>query len=84
MVSWLDMARIVRGQTLSLKRKSLLRRHKLAVYRRRALLFAHCAECTRCGGGLRITSGAQMILFESFLSFLGLGTQEPLRAGVHC
>lgn len=31
-----------------------------------------------CGGGLRITSGAQHDPLESFLSFLGLGTQEPL------
>ncbi len=77
MVSWLDMARIVRGQTLSLSAKSLLRRHKLAVYRRRALYSPHCAERTRCGGGLCVASGPSMILFESFLSFLGLGTQEP-------
>ena len=60
MVSWLDMARIVRGQTPeSEAQKSLLRRHKLAVYRRRHCYSPHCAERTRCGGGLCVASGAQ-------------------------
>ncbi len=54
-----DMARIVRGQTLSLKRKEFIERHKLAVYRRRALLFATLCRSTRCGGGLCVASGAQ-------------------------
>ncbi|MFR4486483.1 MAG: oligopeptide ABC transporter permease OppC [Escherichia coli] len=78
MVSWLDMARIVRGQTLSLKRKSLLRRHKLLVSTP-GIVIRHIVPNVL---GVVVVYASllvpSMILFESFLSFLGLGTQEPL------
>lgn len=51
----------------------------MAVYRRRALLFA--TLCRTLLGVVVVYASLlvpSMILFESFLSFLGLGTQEPL------
>ncbi|MEO8064947.1 MAG: ABC transporter permease subunit [Pseudomonadota bacterium] len=77
-VGWLTMARIVRGQTLSLRRRefvdaavasgvttpSILRRH----------IVPNVAGPVIAYATLNIP---QLILFESFLSFLGLGVQEP-------
>jgi oligopeptide transport system permease protein len=46
MVSWLDMARIVRGQTLSLKRKSLLKPRRSAAFQPAISLSAiSCLTC---------------------------------------
>ena len=77
-ITWLDMARIVRGQALSLRRKefveaavaggvstfNIIRRHIIP-----NLLGPVAIYCT-----LTIPS---IILVESFVSFLGLGVQEP-------
>lgn len=79
MVSWLDIARIVRGQTLSLKHKEfieaalvggvstwdIIRRHIIPNVLGVVVVYASL-----------LVPG--MILFESFLSFLGLGVQEPM------
>ena len=78
LVSWLDMARIVRGQTLSIKKKeyveaaitigvshfTIIRRHIIP-----NLLGVVAVYATLLVPG--------MILTESFISFLGLGVQEP-------
>ena len=78
-INWLDMARIVRGQTLSLKEKE----------------FVEAAEAMGVGGfdiirrhivpnllGVVVVyvtlTIPQVILVESFLSFLGLAVQEPM------
>ena len=71
-VNWLDMARIVRGQTLSLKNMEFVVDHH-AIIRRHIipnLLGVVIVYVT-----LTIP---QVILVESFLSFLGLGVQEPM------
>lgn len=79
LVEWLTTARIVRGQTLSLKRREfveaartlgasparILRRHILPNLLGVVIVYA------------TLTVPA-VILIESFLSFLGLGVQEPL------
>ncbi len=60
MVSWLDMARIVRGQTLSLKRKEFIEGGTSWRCIDAGHCYSpHCAERTRCGGGLCVASGAQ-------------------------
>ncbi len=78
-VEWLDMARIVRGQTLSLKRREFVEAARalgvpgLTIVRRHIvpnLLGSVVVYAT-----LTVT---RIILFESFLSFLGLGIQEPM------
>jgi oligopeptide transport system permease protein len=78
-VEWLDMARIVRGQTLSLKRREFIEAARalgvpgLAIVRRHVvpnLLGPVVVYAT--------LTVPRIILFESFLSFLGLGVQEPM------
>ncbi|WKV51137.1 oligopeptide ABC transporter permease OppC [Dickeya fangzhongdai] len=79
MVSWLDMARIVRGQTLSLKRKEFIEAALVCGVSTRSIVLRHVVPNVL---GVVVVYASllvpSMILFESFLSFLGLGTQEPL------
>lgn len=79
MVSWLDMARIVRGQTLSLKRKEFIEAALVCGVPTSNIILRHIVPNVL---GLVVVYASllvpSMILFESFLSFLGLGTQEPL------
>ena len=79
MVSWLDMARIVRGQTLSLKRKEFIEAALVGGVSTRKIVTRHIVPNV-LGVVVVYASlvGPSMILVESFLSFLGLGTQEPL------
>jgi oligopeptide transport system permease protein len=79
MVSWLDMARIVRGQTLSLKRKEFIEAAQVGGVSTGGIVMRHIVPNVL--GVVVIYASLlvpNMILFESFLSFLGLGTQEPL------
>lgn len=79
MVSWLDMARIVRGQTLSLKQKEFIEAALVCGVSSRHIVWRHIVPNVL---GVVVVYASLlvpgMILFESFLSFLGLGTQEPL------
>ena len=79
MVSWLDMARIVRGQTLSLKRKEFIEAAQVGGVSTKNIVVRHIVPNVL---GVVVVYASllvpSMILFESFLSFLGLGTQEPL------
>ncbi len=79
MVSWLDMARIVRGQTLSLKRKAFIEAAQINGVSTAKILWRHIVPNVL---GVVVVYASLLvpgiILFESFLSFLGLGTQEPL------
>ncbi|ARF50455.1 MULTISPECIES: oligopeptide ABC transporter permease OppC [Pantoea] len=79
MVSWLDMARIVRGQTLSLKRKEFIEAAHVGGVSTWKIVTRHIVPNVL---GVVVVYASllvpSMILFESFLSFLGLGTQEPL------
>ena len=79
MVSWLDMARIVRGQTLSLKRKEFIEAAQVGGVSTMNIVVRHIVPNVL---GVVVVYASllvpSMILFESFLSFLGLGTQEPL------
>jgi oligopeptide transport system permease protein len=77
-VSWLDMARIVRGQTLSLKRKEFIEAAHASGVGTLAILRRHIIPNT-LGPVIIYTTLTvpQVILLESFVSFLGLGVQEP-------
>jgi len=79
MVSWLDMARIVRGQTLGLKRKEFIEAAQVGGVSTVSIVLRHIVPNVL---GVVVVYASllvpSMILFESFLSFLGLGTQEPL------
>jgi len=78
-VSWLDMARIVRGQTLSLKNKEFVQAALVCGVSTRKIILRHIVPNLL---GVVVVYASllvpAMILFESFLSFLGLGVQEPL------
>ncbi len=78
-VEWLTMARIVRGQIMSLKRMEFIEAaHSLGITSRR-IIFRHMIPNVL--GPIivytTLTIPAVMLL-EAFLSFLGLGVQPPL------
>ncbi|WP_298441389.1 oligopeptide ABC transporter permease OppC [uncultured Ferrimonas sp.] len=77
-VSWLDMARIVRGLTLGLKRKEFVEAAIVAGTPGKDIILRHLVPNVL---GIVVVYASLlvpgMILFESFLSFLGLGVQEP-------
>lgn len=78
-VGWLTMARIVRGQTLSLKRREFVEAALATGVGTPGILMRHIVP--NVIGPVIVYATLtipQMILFESFLSFLGLGVQEPL------
>ncbi|MEM1080268.1 MAG: ABC transporter permease subunit [Pseudomonadota bacterium] len=78
-VNWLDMARIVRGQTLSLKTKDFIEAARATGATERTIIVRHIVP-NLLGVVVVYVSLTipQVILVESFLSFLGLGVQEPL------
>ncbi len=78
-VSWLDMARIVRGQTLSLKHKDFVRAARAMGTPPIHVIARHIVPNALGPVVVFATlTVPQVILFESFLSFLGLGVQEPM------
>ncbi len=78
MVNWLDMARIVRGQTLSLKQKEFIEAAEMAGAGHWRIIRKHIVPNLLGIVVVYITlTIPQVILVESFLSFLGLGVQEP-------
>lgn len=79
MVSWLDIARIVRGQTLSLKNKEFIIAAQTGGVSTWSIITRHIVPNVL--GVVVIYASLLvpgMIMFESFLSFLGLGVQEPM------
>jgi oligopeptide transport system permease protein len=77
-ISWLDMARIVRGQTLSLKRKEFIEAAVAGGVSTFNIVRRHIIPNTLGPVVVYVTlTVPQVILTESFLSFLGLGVQEP-------
>lgn len=78
-IAWLDMARIVRGQTLSLRSKEFIEAAHVCGVSNWKIITRHIVPnvlgIVAVYSTLLIPS---MILIESFLSFLGLGVQEPM------
>jgi len=78
-VNWLDIARIVRGQTLNIKGKEFVDAARAGGVSNTKIVFKHIVPNLL---GLVVVYVAltvpQVILVESFLSFLGLGVQEPM------
>jgi oligopeptide transport system permease protein len=77
-VGWLTMARIVRGQTLGLRRREFIEAAVASGAGSARIILRHIVP-NLLGPVIVYTTLTipQMILFESFLSFLGLGVQEP-------
>ena len=77
-INWLDMARIVRGQTLSLREREFVAAARLTGVSAARIIFRHIAPNLMGVVVVYMTlTIPQAILVESFLSFLGLGIQEP-------
>jgi oligopeptide transport system permease protein len=78
-VSWLDIARIVRGQTLSLKQREFVEAARALGVRTPTMIIRHLVP--NLIGVVIIYATLTVptvILFEAFLSFLGLGVHAPL------
>ena len=77
-INWLDMARIVRGQTMSLKNRAFVEAARLTGVSTIGIIWRHITPNLIGVVIVYITlTIPQAILVESFLSFLGLGVQEP-------
>lgn len=77
-INWLDMARIVRGQAMALKRREFVEAAVVAGTRPAAIVRRHIVPNLLGVVVVYVTlTIPQVILVESFLSFLGLGVQEP-------
>jgi len=78
-VEWLDMARIVRGQTLTIKRQEYVQAAEAMGVDDGGILRRHVIPNTLGPVVVYMTLLVpKVILLESFLSFLGLGIQEPM------
>jgi oligopeptide transport system permease protein len=77
-VSWLDMARITRGQTISIRRKEYIEAAYASGVSNWRIITRHIIP--NCLGPVIVyvtLTVPNVILLESFLSFLGMGVQEP-------
>ncbi|HXW71489.1 MAG TPA: ABC transporter permease subunit [Methylocella sp.] len=78
-VEWLDMARIVRAQTLSIKQRDFVAAAEALGVATPAILLRHVIpNATGPIAAFLTILVPRVILLESFVSFLGLGVQEPL------
>ena len=77
-VSWLTMARIVRGQVMSLKNQEFVLAAKATGVSQRRIIFRHLVPNTLGPVIVYATlTVPSVMLTEAFLSFLGLGVQPP-------
>jgi peptide/nickel transport system permease protein/oligopeptide transport system permease protein len=79
LIEWLTMARLVRGQTLSLKERPFVAAAQILGQRSIVILWRHIFP--NLLGILMVTltlSIPAVIIDEAFLSFLGLGVQAPM------
>ncbi|MEZ4309897.1 MAG: ABC transporter permease [Polyangiaceae bacterium] len=78
-ISWLTMARIVRGQVLSLRNQPFVEAARSIGVGPAGLVFRHLLP-NALGPIIVYTTLTipEVMMTEAFLSFLGLGTQEPL------
>ncbi|POR52892.1 oligopeptide transport system permease protein [Paraburkholderia eburnea] len=77
--SWLDMARVVRGQTLSLRTREFVDAARAIGVRPAAIIARHIVP--NLAGIVAVYATVtvpSIVLTESVLSFLGLGVQEPM------
>ena len=78
-VGWLTMARIVRGQAMALRQREFVAAAITLGLPAHRIIARHIVPNVLGTVAVYATlTVPQVILFESFLSFLGLGVQEPL------
>ncbi len=77
-IYWLTMARVVRGQVLSLKNQEFVESAKVLGASTSRILFVHLVPNVLSIVIVYMTlTIPQIMLFEAFLSFLGLGVEAP-------
>jgi oligopeptide transport system permease protein len=78
-VEWLTMARIVRGQIMTLKKMEFIEAARSLGYGNRRIIFRHLLP-NALGPIIVYTTLTipAVMLLEAFLSFLGLGVQPPM------
>jgi len=79
LVSWLTMARVVRGQVLSLRSQPFIEAARALGLPERRIFFKHLLP--NLVGPITVYATLtipQAILQESFLSFLGIGVNAPM------
>jgi oligopeptide transport system permease protein len=78
-LEWLTMARIVRGQTLSIRQREYIEAARASGQGTSAIIFRHIIP--NLVGPVVIYAALtvpEIVATESFLSYLGFGVQEPL------
>lgn len=76
---WVDMARIVRGQVLSIKEQEYVMAAKVLGASNKNIIFKHLIP--NCIGQIIVIATLKIpeaIFAESFLSFIGLGVSSPM------
>lgn len=76
---WVEVARVVRGQVMSLREKEYVEAGKALGYRHRRIIYRHILP--NITGPVIVISAANFgyaILMEAGLSFLGIGLQPPM------
>ncbi|MDR1570470.1 MAG: ABC transporter permease [Oscillospiraceae bacterium] len=85
-VYWVDMARVVRGQALTLKRQDFVQAARTMGTRTRALLISHILP--NAMGPILVTVTMLIpsaIFMEAFMSFIGIGIAPPMASlGTMC
>jgi len=75
---WMDMARLMRGQTMSLREREFIEAARASGAKPFRILFGHIFPNALGPIIVQATFGVPAaILFEAFLSFLGVGVQPP-------
>lgn len=78
-VEWLTMARVVRGQVMQLKERPFVLAAEAAGAPSAAIVTRHLLpNLAGVAIAYLLLTVPQVVMIESFLSFLGLGVQEPL------
>jgi len=78
-VEWLTMARVVRGQVMQLKHRPFIIAAEAAGANPRQIMIGHILpNIAGIALAYLLLTIPQVVMVESFLSFLGLGVQEPL------
>ena len=78
LVGWTDLARVVRGRSLSLREEDFIMAARLSGTGERRIMFRHMVPSFTSHIIAALTLAVpEMILAETALSFLGLGLREP-------
>jgi oligopeptide transport system permease protein len=78
-VEWMTMARIVRGQTLALKQKEFVEAARASGVGPVGIIIRHILPNLMGPVAVYVSLTIPVVILqESFLSFIGLGVQEPL------